>query len=267
MRPSFLLRFSAGLLLSASAALAEATAARPVISEDFENTAVGAVPAGYTKTGSIGVVDDVAHSGKHSLRMDPAVKGARKITKQGSELTALGGQFWGRLYYKLKLPVPAPVIPEGKTSGIIHSTMVSGLASSPLASDPIEFRMLGSIFRTDGTFRYLFNVQPRKRPEFGVTAKAPSKPSDGWVLAEWSVDHATQSYQFFVDGTEMTELAVKKGEGQFAGAEVPAIFESLSFGFTNYQPATGEGFTVWIDDLALGKERLGPVPAPHTAGK
>ena len=33
-------------------------------------------------------------------------------------------------------------------------------------------------------------------------------------------------------------------------------YSELSFGFTNYQQA-GKGFTVWIDDIALAKDRVG----------
>lgn len=250
-----LLRFSAAYLLLASAAIA----APPIISEDFESTAAGAIPQGFTKTGAVAVVDDVAHSGKHSLRMDPAVKGGRKITASGPELAKIGGEHWGRLYYKVKLPVPDPVIPEGKTSGIIHATMVSGQAKSPAANDPIEVRMMGQIVSAGGSFKYLYNVQPKGgRQEFGVTSKAKVNFTDEWTLAEWHVDHATQSYHFYVNGEEVKDIGFDKGAGNFDKAEIPAVFENLSFGWTNYQPASGEGFTVWIDDLAVARERIGP---------
>jgi hypothetical protein len=45
-----------------------------LLSEDFESTPVGEIPRGVTKTGLVGVVDDVAHSGKKSLRMEAAEK-------------------------------------------------------------------------------------------------------------------------------------------------------------------------------------------------
>lgn len=238
--------------------VAMAAPPKPAIAEDFESTAAGAIPEGFTKSGAVAVVDDVAHSGKHSLRMEPAVKGGRKITKQGPELAALGGEHWGRLYYKVKLPVPNPVIPEGKTSSIIHATMVSGQAKSPAANDNIEVRMMGQIIGAGGSFKYLYNVQPKGgRPEFGVTSKAKVNFSDEWTLVEWHVDHAKQSYHFYVNGEEVKDIGFEKGAGQFEKAEIPSDFESLSFGWTNYQPASDPGFTVWIDDLAVGKERIG----------
>jgi hypothetical protein len=232
-----------------------------IISEDFEDVPVGETPKGFIKKGALGVVDDVAHSGKKSLRIEPAVKGGRTLTKTGPELAALGGQFWGRLYFKVKLPSPLPFLPEGKTSAGIHTTLVSGKATSPLFNDPIEVRFMGNSTNMSGTYSWMYNVQPSKRREFGVGAKTRSKYSDEWTLAEWSVDNATQSYHFYINGQEVADIAVSKGAGKFEGAELPAVYDSLTFGWLNYQAAAGEGFTVWIDDLALGKSRIGPTPA------
>jgi len=245
--------------------MAETPAPKPMISEDFESTAVGQIPAGFTKNGAVGVVDDVAHSGKHSLRMDPVERGARNIVKKGPELATLGGEHWGRLYFKVKLPVPAPVVPEGKNFAVIHSTLVSGKATSPLFNDPIEVRMMGMVLGSkDGAFQYLYNVQPSKRKEFGAGSKYRFHYTDEWTLAEWHIDAATQTYRFYINGEEIPECTVNKGAGKFEGAEIPTVFDSLSFGWTNYQ-AAGAGFTAWIDDLAVGKERIGPLPGAGAA--
>ena len=250
----------------ASATFAETPAAKLLLSEDFESTPDGEVPKGFTKNGPVAVSEDTAHSGRKSLRIEPIAKGARTITKQGPEIAALGGQFWGRLYFKVKLPAPLPAIPEGKTTASIHTTFVSGKATSPLFNDRIETRMMGTSSSTAGTFSWLYNVQPSGgRKEFGVGTKTKYKYTDEWTLAEWSVDNATQSYRFFINGQEVTEIAVSKGAGKFEGAELPAVFESLTFGWLNYQAATEPGFTVWIDDLALSKERIGPLVVPTKA--
>lgn len=131
---------------------------------DFENTAVGQIPQGFTKSGNAGVVDDVAHTGRKSLRMNPAEKGARRITLKGDIVAALGGEHWGRLYYKVKLPVPKPQ-GTGKFP-VIHSTLVSATGISPLFNDPIEVRFLDTVLGPKGAFQYIYNVQPKKRPEF-----------------------------------------------------------------------------------------------------
>ena len=222
------------------------------IYEDFESTDVGKIPKGFTSKGSVGVVDDVAHTGKHSLRLNAAVSGARQIVKQGAELAAMGGEHWGRLFFKVQLPSP---LPQG---GGVHTTIVVGSAKSPLAKDNIEVRLMGTMTGGDGAFRFLYNVQPPPgRQEFGPSTKKSYHYTVDWTLAEWHVDFATQTYQFYINGEELPDISFTKGEGKFAGAEIPAVFESMSFGWQNYQPVKGTGFVTWIDDLAVSKQRIG----------
>lgn len=243
------------------AAIIPLKTARAIIFEDFESTKIGEIPKGFTKKGACAVVGDVAHSGMQALKLDAAVKGMRGLEKTGAEIAALGGQHWGRLFYKVQLPAAVP--PEGKSA---HATMVAGAAQSPLDQDPIEVRLMGmSIGPKDG-FKYLYNVQPRKgRKEFGTHSRAKQTFTDAWTLAEWYVDHATQTYRFFINGQELTDVGVQKGAGNFAGAEIPAVFERMTFGWNNYQPVTGDGFVVWIDDLAVGKDRIGDQTQESTA--
>lgn len=258
--------FSAALLVLASfPGSARAASSDILVSEDFESTAVGQIPKGFTKTGAIGVAEDVAHSGKRSLKIEPAEKGGRFISLPAEKVAALGGEHWGRFYYKVKTPTPLPVIPEGKTSASIHTTLVAGKCTSPLANDPIEVRLAGLSVNGTGAFKYLYNVQPKQRKEFGASAKTTQQFTDQWTLIEWHADNATQTYQFFVNGADKPEVEVTKGAGQFEGVELPAVFQTYSVGWTNYQAATNGGFTVWIDDLALGRKRLGPVPAAGAA--
>ena len=218
--------------------------------EDFETTAVGQIPKGYTKTGAVSVAEDAAHSGRHSLRIEAAPNGPRRITFKGPILAALGGQHWGRLYFKVQQPSPEPA------SGVIHSTLVAGSATSPLAKDPIEVRVLDTVMGAKGMHQWIYNVQPSKRAEFGKGSGYTYTFTDEWTLAEWSVDFATQSYRLFINGAEVKDVAFSKGAGRFADAEIPEVFENLSFGWNNYQQA-GKGFVAWIDDIALAKDRLG----------
>jgi hypothetical protein len=232
-----------------------------VVSDDLESTNVGDIPKGFTKTGAIAVADDAAHSGKHALKISPAVKGPRYISLDPATVAALGGEHWGRFYLKVKTPTPLPVVPEGKKSASIHTTLVAAKATSPLANDPIEVRLAGLSVKGTGEFNYLYNVQTKQRGEFGVSVKKTQPFTDAWTLVEWHVDHATQSYECFINGEKVSDISFTKGAGQFEKSEIPATFQSLWIGWNNYQPATGEGFTAWIDDIAIGKKRLGPAAA------
>lgn len=250
---------SALLLLAAPRAFAETAPANVIVSENFESTAAGQIPVGFTKTGAIAVAEGVAHSGTHALKIEPAVKGGRFISLAPDKVAALGGEHWGRLYYKVQTPAPLPAAVEGKKNPAIHTTFVAAKATSPQANDAIEVRLAGLSLNGKGEFSYLYNVQPKQRKEFSVRAKTTQKFTDEWTLLEWHADAATQTYQFFVNGQEVTDIGFSKGAGKFEGAEISTAFQTFSIGWTNYQPATGEGFTVWIDDIAVGKQRLGPI--------
>ena len=74
---------AAFLLLTAPAILAQSPPGELILSEDFEGTKVGEIPQGFTKTGAVAVVEDAAHGGKRSLRIEAAKNGARRITSRG----------------------------------------------------------------------------------------------------------------------------------------------------------------------------------------
>ena len=228
--------------------------------ENFEEAAPGQIPRGWQKTGSVSVVADTFHTGRQCLRIDAAANGPRRITVKGDAVAALGGQHWGRLYFKVQLPAP-----EAAT-GVIHSTLVAGSAKSPIDKDAIEVRVVDTVMGQKGMYQYLYNVQPSKRGEFGKGSSYKWKYSDQWTLAEWFVDHATQTYRLFINGEEVNEVAFTKGAGNFKDSEIPDVFESLSFGWNNYQQA-GAGFVAWIDDIALAKDRVGNLGLPKTAKK
>jgi hypothetical protein len=247
----------AAALCAASAMHAAETVpkpASPILVEDFESTEVGKLPAGFKAAGAVAVADDFAHTGKKSLRIEAAPRGARRMTLQGDKVAALGGTFWGRLYYRVQTPFPLP--PTGGQS-VVHSTMVAGTALSPEFKDQIEVRMLDTVMNRQGMHQYIYNVQPKGRAEFGKGSRYLYQYTNDWTLAEWSVDHATQSYHLYINGQEITGVAKNNGAGIFKGTEIPEVFQSLSFGWNNYQQVE-KGFVMWIDDLALGKERIGP---------
>ncbi|CAN5438414.1 hypothetical protein BH11ARM1_BH11ARM1_15440 [soil metagenome] len=230
---------------------------KPPITEDFESTAVGATPAGYTKQGDCEVVSTDAHSGQKCLQMNPAERGPRRIVLKSDQVKNLGGNFWGRLYLKVKTPTPVPKVPEGQNFAVIHSTVVEGTATSPLHNDPIWVRLIDTCTGPDGKLQWLYNVEAHPRPEFATGSPFKYSFTGKWTLIEWHVDSATQSYQLFVYGKEIPEITIKNGAGNFEKTEIPPFYDSLAFGWNNYQSA-GLGFTAWLDDIAVGPNRIGP---------
>jgi hypothetical protein len=217
------------------------------ICEDFEGTAGGQIPNGWSKSGSVEVVTDQAFRGTHSLRVNAAPNGARRITRTGGPVTGLAGAHWGRIYYRVETPTPGV---------FVHSTLVAGAAQSPVDDIDIEVRMVDTVQMANRTHQFLYNVQPNGRGEFGTGSPYNWMFEAEWHCAEWHIDHATQSYAFYLDGTEITQIRIDNGAGNFNDSEIPEVFESLSFGWNNYQSAA-PGFVAWLDEIAVGPSRIG----------
>ncbi len=220
------------------------------IFEDFESTAVGTIPKGFTKKGEIAVAEGVAHSGTHALRLNAAAR-ISDLIKSGPDLAALGGHHWGRLFYRVQLPAPPPA----------HATMMWGQARSKATGEPMVWNIADMSVKKDNAFHYFYSGMYQGTPhrEFNGGGKAlPEKFVEEWTLVEWHMDHATQTYRFYVNGKE--RFAAQPGTKNFERTEIPAVFESMHFGWVNHwgKPPVVEGACiVYIDDIAVGKDRIG----------
>jgi hypothetical protein len=92
--------------------------------------------------------------------------------------------------------------------------------------------------------------------EFGKGSAYNWSYDDNWHCAEWHVDGATQSYQFFIDGAEVTQIAINNGAGKYSGTDIPNVFTQARVGWNNYQSAS-PGFVAWIDEIAMHTSRIG----------
>jgi hypothetical protein len=219
-----------------------------LICEDFETAPVGGTPDGWTKHGDAsGVVEDEARGGSRSLRLGPIPVWERRIYRDAS---ALGSAHWGRIYFKVQLPVP---------DAFVHSTLValSGVGPTRGAS---EYRVVDTVKQAVDTpdvgsrIQFLWNVQPQNSGEFGEGTSYDREFDDAWHCAEWHLDAGAQSYAFYLDGQEL--LAFQNGPNNFEGTDMPTSFDELRVGWINYQEAA-PGFTAFIDDVALDDERIG----------
>ncbi len=221
---------------------------RYLLCEDFESTALGATPNGWTKHGDAsGVADDAAKHGTHSLKLGAIPVWERRIYHDAS---ALGGAHWGRIFYKVQLPVP---------DAFVHSTLVAFGGTGPTIG-AAEYRVVDTVKQAIDTpdvasrIQFLYNVQPQTGNEFGTGTSYDRTFDDQWHCAEWHIDSANQSYQFYFDGTQ--QITFEKGAGNYAGAEIPASFDQIKIGWINYQTSP-PGFTAWLDDLAVATDRVG----------
>lgn len=220
-----------------------------LLCEDFEGTAAGSVPTGWTAHGKASVAEDQASHGQRSLKISPADSGERRIYHPTA---MLGAQHWGRVYYRVQLPTP---------DAFVHSTLVAFFGKGPTVGDA-EFRVVDTVKDAktggfaNGKHQFLYNVQPQGA-EFGNGGAYDYTFEDKWHCAEWHVDASDQSYHFYFDGKDV--LSFTNGAGQFKDSELPTTFSEVRLGWNNYQSAP-PGFTAWLDDFALDDERVGCLP-------
>ena len=233
---------------SGTATIASCASTHYLLCEDFEGTAVGAIPNGWTQHGDpVSVADDEAHGGAHALKSGPKTDWERRIYHDAA---LLGGAHWGRIYYKVKLPVP---------DEFVHSTMVAFSGDGPTRG-PAEYRVVDTVKAAKATrdvgslHSFIYNVQPQG-DEFGDGTPYKWMFDGEWHCAEWHIDASNQSYQFFLDGKQ--EFSFENGPGNYDGSDMPPSFGEVKVGWNNYQKVVLPGFTAWIDDVAFDAQRIG----------
>lgn len=210
--------------------------------EDFESATGTALPAGWVvgggwMDGNPSVSDTVAHSGTRSLRSATATSGQHRAEHSLDMLGAARGNHWGRVFYRVATPAFVP------TRDVVHNTMVGLLGST-------ECRVVDTVVNTSGDHQFLFNI-PDDSCCVGSSYDYRSYDGD-WHCAEWYVDEATQSFQFFFDGAEVTDLTFTRAD---SNAHIEA-FGDIALGWRNYQEVTTP-YESYFDDLALDDARIG----------
>jgi hypothetical protein len=214
---------------------------RYLICENFESTAEGDVPAGFTKHGNASVTAGQAARGIHSLKMSAAASGERRIYTDAQKL---GSGHWGRIFYRVELPVPTV---------FVHSTLVALYGMGPVHGDE-EVRVVDTVKDATGKHQFLYNVQP-SGAEFAKGSPYNWTFDGNWHCAEWHIDAPTQHYSFYYDGAEVTSITIDNGAGNYDGSDIPSVFTDLRIGWNNYQSAP-PGFVAYIDEVALDVNRI-----------
>jgi hypothetical protein len=92
-------------------------------------------------------------------------------------------------------------------------------------------------------------------------------PEAQWTCVEWHFTVATNDMQFWLNGTELTDIHVTdRGEGcggqALAGQWLaPPAFQTLYLGWEHYQQ-TMNPIDLWMDDVVVDTQRIG-CPAPQ----
>jgi len=219
-----------------------------LLCEDFEATALGAVPSAWTRHGELAAVDDSdAHGGSRALKLGPAANAERRIYHDAK---LLGSAHWGRIFFKVQTPVP---------DAFVHSTLVSLIGNGP-KNGRSEYRPIDTVKQAKdtrdvgGRHNFLYNVQIIGKTEFGTETNYDYVFDANWHCVEYHLDAADQSYTLYFDGKDV--LNFSRGAGNYDASDIPTEFDELRVGWINYQSAP-PGFTAFIDDIAFDDERVG----------
>jgi len=209
--------------------------------EDFESGMVGATPPGWTTLqgfgpgGGVGLANDQFHSGSMSLKSDSINRGQDRVQKSLASLGATATKHWGRIFYNVGSPEPKP------NTGVIHITFTA-------LEGTTENRVVDTVVATNGTHQWLFNIPD----DSCCTSSSYNWTFDtSWHCAEWNIDVASESFHFYSDSQEVTELAFT---GR-SGARM-SNYGAIGLGTIFYQTPPAP-IVAWFDDLAIDDNRVG----------
>jgi hypothetical protein len=211
--------------------------------EDFESGSTGAVPTGWTKFKGYGagaaqdvvLATDQFHSGQMALKSSSMATGQGRVQKSLSALGATATKHWGRIFYKVQSPAPKP------KTGVLHVTFI-GLYGTG------ENRVVDIVEDKNGKHQWLYN-NPDDKGSLGSSYDWAF--DEEWHCAEWRVDVAAKSYQFFSDSQEVKSIGFTgKNEAEMSN------YTSVIVGSTFYQ-APPAPLVVWFDDLAIDDNQIG----------
>ncbi len=182
------------------------------------------------------VVSGNAKNGNGSLRFFTNNKNDGNATWYSGFIQtnfSVPGTHWGRMYYRIdSIASPAQYT---------HITFMAAAAPST------DVRLVDTVRGPSGTHQYLYNFPDDQ----GGKASSYNWSFDNkWVCVEWHVDSAKQTYEFYREGSMVSEIS---GNVANDHGGIPANYGKLMFGAQVYQ--NGPDVSGWLDDIIVGPNR------------
>ncbi len=156
---------------------------------------------------------------------------------------------------------------ESAPTADVHWTFIDGVGLVPGTNYHAVYRYGGQLHVASGGSQLMANSEtPDSYNSVGPStdcwqhANGKVVPVGRWACVEWRFDGAANGMRLWLDGQELADLAVN-GTGQGCvkqSASFPwtaPTFERIDVGWESYQ--ADDARTIWIDDLAIGTERIG----------
>jgi hypothetical protein len=243
-----------------------------LVCDDFESQALGAKPGAPWSTSlsntqvSIVVDGARAHSGSRAVKVTAGAASGYQSAMLGYQvpkLSASGNDLYGRMMFWL----------ESAPSTGVHWTFIDGYGLLPGKNYHAFYRYGGQHpISENGSFvgnQLMANYETPdiyQNPPVGIGSDCwlhsdkKLVPVGRWACAEWHFDGSANKMQFWLDGTELSDLAMN-GTGQGCTQQSSTFpwtaptFERIDVGWESYQ--ADEARTLWIDDVAIGTQRVG----------
>jgi hypothetical protein len=231
--------------------------AKVQLCEDFESGTLDA--ATWTVRGGKPVVDGLQKArGTKALHVTVVGNGLSAISEKKT-FPATNNSYYGRAFvYFASLPTPATAFTYSHWTMIAASgTQVTGeiRLSGQLQSGANRWGV-GTDNRTDanGTGDW---TNSDKDPN----GKPAAVPTGQWMCIEWMHKGDTNETRFWWDGVEHPSLYTQPSTPHGGNPTQPFIlpqFTNVWLGWQEYQ-ATTETFELWLDEIAIDKDRIGCV--------
>lgn len=227
-----------------------------VFCDDFDDDTVGMAPGqpwtADVNGGAVEVSSERAFSGDRSVHISNtagAYKRAYMSITGAPVFPSAGAEMYGRMMMWLD------VAPRDG----VHWTFIQGEGDAEADSYRIFYRYGG---QHQGKMMANFETE-------GVSSdcwshSATVTPTKTWSCLEWRFNTTTDEMQFWLDGTEVTDLHIQ-GQGNAGtgcvnsgwtqGWPAPGAFDALRLGLEKYQD---DGvLDMWVDDVAVSTTRVG----------
>jgi hypothetical protein len=174
------------------------------VCEDFESTAIGGTPAGWTiptsnyGTATAGVANDFAARGSNSWKVTVNAAGSTEHYLQRGNLGALANAHYGRIFLRIQGPT---------VTTFIHWDVILGAGNlmNGGAARRIRWGNTGSNGGlTNSGWHWIYNIEQGDRGTEDNGAGHPVPGVDEWMCVEWMWDRDPAVGRFLVSKRRAT---------------------------------------------------------------
>jgi len=238
--------------------------------DDFEKYELGKAPgapwSNNANGGTVAVDGTHVHSGTHAVKFSAATATGYRSAMINLQKTAFlptaNNVIYGRMMFWLDSAPQTSVHwtfidAQGKVPGQDYHAVYRYGGQMPLLDGSTPSSQLMANYDTPDSY-----ATPAVGPstDCWVQSDAVPVPVGVWACAEWMFDGQNNKMQFWLNGSEVPSLEMNgTGQGCVNQSDpytwAAPSFDRIDLGWESYQ--ADDARTMWLDDVAIGSERMG----------